>query len=140
MISLSLSIRPRFRCRAVTAAVVVGTVLAFLSFGAEAADNAVPPGDTSPSTTSVRTENYPRPPYSGATYYLYERSGRTICTKLAVCNKYDQCDTKYFAGAFKDSEDVETGVPYGTTPAVMIPRSSLARHVCLTRYGLANAR
>ena len=34
--------------------------------------------------TTVRTESFPRPPYSGATYYVYERTGRTICTKLAV--------------------------------------------------------
>ena len=27
---------------------------------------------------TVRTENYPRPPYSGATYYIYDQSERTI--------------------------------------------------------------
>ena len=91
-------------------------------------------------TVTVRTENFPRPPYSGATYYIYERGGRTICTKLEVCNKFDQCDRHYTAGVFEDPEDVETGAPYGTTPAVAIPKSSLTKHVCLTRFGLAGVR
>lgn len=38
---------------------------------------------------TIRTETYPRPPYSGATSYVYERDGKVICTKLAVCDKYD---------------------------------------------------
>lgn len=81
-----------------------------------------------------RTETYPRPPYSGATYYVYERDGKTICTKLAVCDKYDQCDTSYHAGAFKESEDVRTGKPYGGSPAVVIPEGDLRKHQCLTKY------
>ncbi|RVU14147.1 hypothetical protein [Methylobacterium oryzihabitans] len=89
---------------------------------------------------TVRTENYPRPPYSGATYYIYGRDGQTICTKLEVCNKFEQCDTRYEQGAYKDPEDVETGQPYGTTPAVTIAPASLAKHVCLTRFGLAGGR
>lgn len=87
--------------------------------------------------TTVRTETFPRPPYSGATYYVYERAGRTICTKLAVCNKFDQCETSYVAGAFRAPEDTATGEPYGTTPAAPIAPGSLAKHVCLTRFGLA---
>ncbi|BDL40517.1 hypothetical protein [Methylorubrum sp. GM97] len=78
----------------------------------------------------------PRPPYSGATYYVYERAGQTICTKLAVCNKFDQCETSYVPGAFRAPEDTATGEPYGTTPAVPIAPASLAKHVCLTRFGL----
>jgi len=86
---------------------------------------------------TVRTERYPRPPYSGAEYYIYERNGAIICTKLKVCNKYDQCETVYKKGAYKDPEDI--GEPYGTTPAVMVPASKQAAHVCLTRFKL-NAR
>ena len=85
---------------------------------------------------TIRTENYPRPPYSGATYYIYERAGEVICTKLEVCNKYDQCSTQYKRGSFKEEEDVETGAPYGKTDAVLIPTSKLRKHVCLIRFKL----
>ncbi len=83
---------------------------------------------------TIRTETYPRPPYSGATYYVYERDGTVICTKLAVCDKYDQCDTSYHAGAFKEPEDVQTGKPYGGSPAVAIPEAKLRKHQCLTKF------
>lgn len=43
----------------------------------------------------IRTEIYPRPPYSGATYYIYERDDKPICTKLEVCNKFNRCSTTY---------------------------------------------
>lgn len=85
---------------------------------------------------SVRTENYPRPPYSGATYYIYERGGEVICTKLEVCNKYDNCDTVYKKGVFKDEIDIETGDPYGKTDAVFIPKTKLRKHLCLTKFKL----
>ena len=85
---------------------------------------------------TVRTERFPRPPYSGATYYIYERGGEVICTKLEVCNKYDQCDTEYRKGTFKEEEDIETGEPYGKTAAVLIPAAKLRKHVCLTRFKL----
>jgi hypothetical protein len=88
------------------------------------------------SRISVRTESYPRPPYSGATHYIYERDGEVICTKLQVCNKYDQCDTEYKKGSYKAEEDVETGDPYGKTGAVFISSSKLKKHVCLTRFKL----
>ncbi len=84
----------------------------------------------------MRTENYPRPPYSGATYYIYERDGALICTKLEVCNKFDDCNTTYHPVTFKDPEDKETGAPYGTSPAVPIPATKLAKHVCLTKFRL----
>ncbi|HJE24097.1 MAG TPA: hypothetical protein K8W01_10600 [Methylorubrum populi] len=87
-------------------------------------------------TTTVRTESFPRPPYSGATYYIYERAGRTICTKLSVCNKFNECELTYRQGVYRDDEDAATGTPYGTTPAVPISSASLAKHVCLTRFGL----
>ena len=85
---------------------------------------------------TIRTENFPRPPYSGATYYIYEREGEVICTKLEVCNKYDDCSTTYKKGAFKEEEDVETGEPYRSTEPVLIPKSKLRKHVCLTRFKL----
>lgn len=88
---------------------------------------------------SVRTERYPRPPYSGATYYIYEQAGQTMCTKLKVCNKYDQCSTKFSKGAYKDPADVATGTPYGTTPAAIIPRSKWRNHACLTKFSLTNS-
>ena len=86
--------------------------------------------------TYVRTENYPRPPYSGATYYIYERDGNVICTKLEVCNKFDDCEKTYKKGSFKEDIDVETGEPYGKTDAVLIPTSKLRKHVCLTKFKL----
>lgn len=85
---------------------------------------------------TVRTENFPRPPYSGATYYIYERDGEVICTKLEVCNKYDDCSTTYKKGVFKEEEDIETGEPYGSTKSVVIAPRKLRKHVCLTRFKL----
>ena len=120
----------------------VVTILASLSATSAAWSAETPLVDVAPTAhgITVRTETYPRPPYSGATYYIYERDGKTVCTKLAVCNKFDVCETRYVAGILKDAEDVETGAPYGTTPAVTIPVSSLAKHVCLTKFGLARGR
>ena len=86
--------------------------------------------------TFVRTENYPRPPYSGATYYIYERDGKVICTKLEVCNKFGDCEKTYKKGSFKEDLDIETGEPYGKTDAVLIPASKLRKHVCLTKFKL----
>lgn len=91
-------------------------------------------GASDHGSINVRTEAYPRPPYSGATYYIYERDGNVICTKLAVCEKYDECDTSYHAGVFKDPEDVQTGEPYGGSPAVTIPEAKLRKHQCLARF------
>ena len=91
---------------------------------------------TQNSNITIRTENFPRPPYSGATYYIYEREGEVICTKLEVCNKYDDCDVTYRKGSYKDEIDEETGEPYGTTKPVLIRKSSLRKHVCLTRFKL----
>lgn len=85
---------------------------------------------------SVRVERFPRPPYSGAAYYIYERDGEVICTKLEVCNKYDDCDREYHKGTYKDEIDIETGDPYGTEKAVFIPTSKLRKHACLTRFKL----
>jgi hypothetical protein len=86
--------------------------------------------------TTVRTENFPRPPYSGATYYIYERDGEVICTKLEVCNKYDDCSVTYKKGIFKDEEDIQTGEPYGKTKPVAIAARKLRKHVCLTKFSL----
>ena len=117
---------------------IILTLLVTLIIAA-ALNGSVPPSPAATGQkgrTSIRTENYPRPPYSGATYYIYERDGEVICTKLEVCNKYDQCDTEYRKGSYKDPEDVETGAPYGKTGAVLIPMSKLRKHVCLTRFKL----
>lgn len=84
---------------------------------------------------TIRTEIFPRPPYSGATYYIYERDGEVICTKLEVCNKYDDCDATYRKGRFLDEIDEEMGEPRTTKP-VLIRRTSLRKHVCLTRFKL----
>jgi hypothetical protein len=103
------------------------------------AASAVPPHTERPippGTVTIRTETYPRPPYSGATYYIYEREGAVVCTKLSVCNKFNQCQTSYHRGAFKDAEDIETGAPYGSTEAVPIPGAKVRRHECLVRYRL----
>ncbi|MBP2302978.1 hypothetical protein [Azospirillum picis] len=105
------------------------TLLAILPLQAMAASDAS-------SDITVRTERFPRPPYSGANYYIYERDTQVICTKLEVCNKYGQCSSEYVAGPYKDQIDVKTGAPYGTTPPVAIRRTSLAKHVCLTRFHL----
>lgn len=86
--------------------------------------------------TTVRTENYPRPPYSGATYYIYERDGEVICTKLEVCNKFDDCNRQYKKGVFKEEEDVETGEPYGKTSPVVISTAKQRKHLCLTKFKL----
>ena len=85
---------------------------------------------------TVRTESYPRPPYSGATYYIYEQSGQAICTKLEVCNKFDECSAQYFKGAYRAKEDHDTGDPYQQTPAILIPRAKLNKHACLRRFKL----
>ena len=85
---------------------------------------------------TVRTESYPRPPYSGATYYIYEQSGQTICTKLEVCNKFGDCSAQYVKGAYRTKEDQETGDPYNTSPPITIPRAKLNKHVCLRRFKL----
>jgi hypothetical protein len=86
----------------------------------------------------VRTESYPRPPYSEATYYIYERSGTVICTKVEVCNKYGDCESQYEQGAYKDPEDVQTGVPYGATSPVLIPKEKLMKHTCLKKFLLVS--
>ena len=105
---------------------------------------AVPAAPTSSAPTkqnaaapiTVRTESYPRPPYSEAIYYIYEQSGQTICTKLEVCNKYGKCGVQYIKGAYRAEEDQATGEPYRESPAILIPRAKLNKHVCLRRFKL----
>lgn len=111
-------------------------LLAFLITVASAAALSTGGVEAQSSKITIRTENYPRPPYSGATYYIYERGGEVICTKLEVCNKYDDCSTEYKKGEYKDEIDVETGDPYGTTKPVVIAPSKLRKHVCLTKFKL----
>lgn len=106
----------------------LGAVTIALASSAPAKRKAVPP-------ITVRTESYPRPPYSEATYYIYEQSGRTICTKLEVCNKFDDCSAQYIKGAYWAKEDKDTD-PYQKSPAVLIPPAKLNKHVCLRRFKL----
>jgi hypothetical protein len=96
----------------------------------------LPAAEQQKGEVTIRTENYPRPPYSGATYYIYERDDEVICTKLEVCNKYDDCSVTYTKGAFKEEEDVATGEPYGKTDPVVIARTKQRKHVCLTKFKL----
>jgi hypothetical protein len=88
------------------------------------------------SAITVRTESYPHPPYSGATYYLYERDGQVLCTKLEVCNKYRQCTATYRRGRFIDDQHRQLG-PHARTAPVAISPAKLGQHVCLSRFGLA---
>lgn len=112
-------------------------VAAALTFGDIAWANRLSASEISQKKkTYVRTENYPRPPYSGATYYIYERDGQVICTKLEVCNKFGDCERTYKKSSFKEDIDIETGEPYGKTDAVLIPLSKLRKHVCLTKFKL----
>ena len=106
------------------------------TLAAAAPTSSAPPQQKAAAPITVRTETYPRPPYSGATYYIYEQSGRTICTKLEVCNKFGDCGAQYVKGAYRAKEDQATGEPYGETPATLIPRSKLNKHACLRRFKL----
>jgi hypothetical protein len=96
----------------------------------------IAPAKHNAAPITVRTETYPRLPYSEAIYYIYEQSGQTICTKLEVCNKYDNCGSQYVKGAYRAKEDKDTGDPYHESPAMPIPRAKLNRHVCLRRFKL----
>lgn len=115
------------------------TILLALSLASIVATTAWAAG-TEPPRMTVRTEIFARPPYSEATYYIYESDGRTVCTKLSVCNKYDQCRTQYVPGAFREPEDTGASQPDATTEAVDIAPSSRIKHICLTRFGLAGRR
>lgn len=123
---------------ALLASVSVG-VIAFNSERTVASDteNIVPDPPQSKVIT-IRTKSYPRPPYSGATYYIYERDNQIICTKVETCNKYDNCSSEYNKGEWKDQMDVEYDEPYGVTKPVAIKPSKLKRHVCLTKFKLLN--
>ncbi|RDS81073.1 hypothetical protein DWU99_18445 [Dyella psychrodurans] len=87
----------------------------------------------------LRTERYPRPPYSEATYYIYEKSGVVICTKMEVCNKYGDCESQYKQGVYKDPEDAQAGAPYGATSPVLIPKEKLMKHTCLNKFSLVSS-
>lgn len=129
--------------RKVTIIVVVFAALTItgLAFNAarttsmnEAATRMPEPPQT--KVTTVRTKSYPRPPYSGATYYIYERDNKVICTKVETCNKYDNCSSEYKKGEWKDQMDVAYDEPYGLTEPVAISPTKLKKHVCLTKFKL----
>ena len=92
--------------------------------------------ETARDLITIRTETYPRPPYSTATYYIYERAGAAICTKLTVCDKFDSCESEYVSGGFKTAEDSATGKPGRQGAAVSIRRENLSKHMCLTKFVL----
>jgi len=92
--------------------------------------------DNKQTEVSIRTETYPRPPYSGVEYYYYEIDNKVIYTKLEVCNKYGSCNIVYKKGFYKNQEDADTGAPYDSTPPVSIPVDKLNKHVCLKKFGL----
>ncbi len=81
----------------------------------------------------IHTENYARPPYSGAVYYFYHAGPKIVCTKLSVCNKYDQCEVEYRQGEYREDGDDE---PFNRTDAVPIPPAKLKAHKCLVKFGL----
>jgi hypothetical protein len=81
----------------------------------------------------IHTENYARPPYSGAVYYFYHAGPKIVCTKLSVCNKYDQCEVEYRQGEYREDGDDE---PASRTDAVPIPPAKLKAHKCLVKFGL----
>lgn len=115
-----------------------GVLLAFtllLSAGPISAQTEASPPPTASATgdVTIRTENYARPPYSGATYFFYERGTQVICTKLEVCNKYGDCTTTYKKGLFKEDEDTE---PFEKSGPFPIAPEKLKKHRCLTKYGL----
>jgi hypothetical protein len=120
--------KPKFPVIALLAITVVAVTTAATSSAPEKRKPAPP--------ITVRTESYPRPPYSGATYYIYEQSGQTICTKLEVCNKFGDCSAQYFKGTYRAQEDKDTGDAYNQSPAIEIPRAKLNKHVCLRRFKL----
>jgi hypothetical protein len=113
-------------------ALLTGTLVAV----ADAPSSSAPAEHSAAAPITVRTESYPRPPYSSATYYIYEQSGRTICTKLEVCNKFGNCGAQYVKGGYRAREDQATGDPYQKSPATLIPRAKLNKHVCLRRFRL----
>ena len=88
---------------------------------------------TSATEITIRTESYPRPPYSGATYYFYEKGSQLICTKLEVCNKFSECTIDYKKGHYNEQEDTSS---FEKTPATVIPREKYSKHRCLSKFGL----
>jgi hypothetical protein len=113
-------------------ALLAGTLVAVV----DAPTSSAPAKHNAAAPITVRTESYPRPPYSEAIYYIYEQSERMICTKLEVCNKYDNCGAQYIKGAYRAGEDQAAGDPYRESPAVPIPHAKLNKHVCLRRFRL----
>ena len=84
-----------------------------------------PPGASTPKTTPAR----PTP----APFITYHAGPKIVCTKLSVCNKYDQCEVEYRQGEYREDGDDE---PASRTDAVPIPPAKLKAHKCLVKFGL----
>ena len=97
------------------------------------------PAAAGDSDITIRTEagGFSRGTNSGATYFIYERNGSTICTKIQTCNKYDECENEYFSGAYRDELDKDVNESsIISTPAEPIKTSKLTRHRCLVKFKL----
>ncbi len=97
--------------------------------------NAAPVPNAELSDVSIRTAQFARPPYSAATYYIYEQDGTVICTKLKVCNKFDDCEVTHNVGSFVAEEDLDRQ-PFDTEEPVLIAKKTLRKHLCLTKHNL----
>lgn len=119
-----------------TNAVKALAALILLSAACQSAAESKPTPAQAPqpeSPVTIRTENHARPPYSGATYFFYEKAGQVICTKLEVCNKFGECSVDYKKGLFREEQDND---PFDKTSPTPIPPEKLRKHRCLTKFGL----
>jgi hypothetical protein len=115
---------------------LVPVFMSSLAFGN---DITLAKGTSTQGTITVRTEHHPRPPYSEATYYIYERDNKVICTKVQVCDKYDRCMSDYKLGAYHDTSG-DDNITYQSTTAVAIPQKKLRKHLCLTKFSLLRSQ
>ena len=84
---------------------------------------------------TIRTELYPHPPYSSATYYFYERKGEVVCTTLETLDKFDIAVTTYHKGFFKLREDLHD-YPVKSSNPQPISMEELTLHRCLSKFQL----
>lgn len=89
-------------------AALILAALAFVNSMAHAggATNSVSGAPVSSDDITIRTESYPRPPYSGATCYFYEKGNQTMCTKR---NPQSSC----WLGTLRTFGEIRAIVPNG---------------------------